>query len=339
MNRNHTEGSTMNRHRPLSLIAALLATVALVAACGGSNGPLGSVPVPSTSPDPSVALGSPDVTPAPSDDRSTEPSDTPSASAGPGTSAGPSPAPTGTTIVRAYFWLGGLPGSEGLVAVLRDVPATKSVAKAAVTAVLAGPTSGESGRSITTAIPDGSQLLGLSIDGGVATVDLSSEFESGGGSASVLTRLGQMVYTLTQFPTVKSVVFQIEGVTKHVFSSEGVVLDKPATRADYVALLPDIWVDRPAFNAAIGNPAHVTGNANVFEATFRISILDASGKVSADVQVMATCGTGCRGTFDTTIPYTVSKGQYGILRVYNPSARDGTPESIRDYRVWLTPKS
>ena len=84
---------------------------------------------------------------------------------------------------------------------------------------------------------------------------------------------------------------------------------------------------------------HVTGNANVFEATFRISILDGAGKTIADVQVMASCGTGCRGTFDTTIPYTVAKAQYGTLRVYNPSAKDGTPESIRDYRVWLTPKS
>ena len=36
--------------------------------------------------------------------------------------------------------------------------------------------------------------------------------------------------------------------------------------------------------------------------------------------------------------YAVSKAQYGTLRAYNPSAKDGTPEDIRDYRVWLTPK-
>ena len=142
-----------------------------------------------------------------------------------------------------------------------------------------------------------------------------------------MTRLGQVVYTLTQFPTVKSVVFQIEGEAVTVFSSEGIVLDGPSTRADYTDLLPDIWVDRPAFNAAIGNPARVTGNANVFEATFRIAILDAAGKTIADEQVMASCGTGCRGTFDVTIPYTVSKGQCGHLRAYSLSAKDGTPES------------
>jgi hypothetical protein len=329
MNRTLTESPTMNRHRSIPLVAVVLAIVALVGACGGNSGSLGSVPVTSASPDPSVALGSPDATPAPSDETSTEPSGAPSASADPGSSAAPTPTPSGTTIVRAYFWLGGLPGSEGLVAVLREIPGTKSVAKAAVNALLGGPTTGEKGRAITTAVPAGSQLLDLSIDKGVATINLSAEFMSGGESSSVQTRLGQVTYTLTQFPTVKSVVFQIEGVQ----------LADAVSRADYVALLPDIWVDRPAFNAAIGNPAHVTGNADVFEATFRMSILDATGKVIADVQVMASCGSGCRGTFDTTIPYAVSKGQYGILRAYNPSAKDGTPESIRDYRVWLTPKS
>jgi hypothetical protein len=326
----------MIRQRPIHLLPILLSIVALVAACGGSSGPLGSVPAPSATAEPSVAQGSPDVTPAPSDTPSNEPS---SSAGAPSSSPTPAPSSTGTTIVRAYFWLGGQPGSEGLVAVLREIPATKGVATAAVNALLAGPTDAEGKREISTAVPDGSQLLGLSIADGVATVDLSAEFESGGGSASVLTRLGQMVYTLTQFPTVKSVVFQIEGVTSKTFSSEGVVLDKPVTRADYVGLLPDIWVDRPAFNAAIGNPAHVTGNANVFEATFRIAILDGSGKTITDVQAMASCGTGCRGTFDVTIPYTVSKAQYGTLRVYDLSAKDGSPESIRDYRVWLTPKA
>jgi hypothetical protein len=317
----------MNRHRPVPLVAVLLATVALIGACNASSGPLGSVPISSASAEPSVAQGSPDATP--SDEPSTTPSDEPSGSTDPGASVTPTPNPSssGTTILRAYFWLGGLPGSDGPVAVLRTIPATKSVATAAVTALLAGPTAAEIGRAITTQIPSGTQLLGLSIDKSVATINLSAEFVGSGDSAAVQTRQAQVTYTLTQFPTVKSVIFQIEGVQ----------LGDAATRTTYAALLPDIWVDRPAFNAAIGNPAHVTGNANVFEATFRMSILDGSGKVIADVQVLATCGSGCRGTFDTTIPYTVGKAQYGILRAYNPSAKDGTPESIRDYRVWLTP--
>ena len=110
----------MTRHRPFPVVAVLLATAAIVvAACGSSNGPLGSVPPASNGPEPSVDLGSPDIPPGPSDEPSDEPSDAPSGSAGPGSSPAPSSSPTGTTILRAYFWLGGLPGSDGLVAVLR----------------------------------------------------------------------------------------------------------------------------------------------------------------------------------------------------------------------------
>ena len=111
-------------------------------------------------------------------------------------------------------------------------------------------------------------------------------------------RLGQVVYTLTQFSTVKSVVFQIEGQTVTVFGSEGIALDGPVGRADFTAQLPSMFVDRPAYGAALGNPGRVTGSADVFEATFRVAVLDGAGKVLADEQVMATCGSGCRGTFD-----------------------------------------
>jgi hypothetical protein len=195
-------------------------------------------------------------------------------------------------------------------------------------ALLAGPNAVERANAISSAVPTGTQLLGITIDNGIATVDLSSEFASAAGGAAYQQRLGQVVYTLTQFPSVKGVNLKIEG------EGDANVLK----RTDYVDLLPSMWVDRPAWGGAIGNPAHVTGTADVFEATFRVAILDGSGKVLADQQVMASCGTGCRGTFDVTVPYDVAKAQYGTLRVYNPSAQDGSPQDVRDYRVWLTPK-
>jgi hypothetical protein len=52
---------------------------------------------------------------------------------------------------------------------------------------------------------------------------------------------------------------------------------------------------------------------------------------------MATCGTGCWGSFKTDVPYTIGKAQYGTLRVFDLSAKDGTPENVTEYRVWLTP--
>lgn len=240
--------------------------------------------------------------------------------------------------MRAYFYLGGEPGTAGLVPLLREVPQTEAVGAAAINALLAGPTANESAeRVITSAVPAESRLLGLSIEGGIATIDLSSEFESGGGSASVLIRLGQVVFTLTQFPTVQSVAFVIEGRPVTVFSSEGIVLDGPVGREDYNDLLPSIFVDRPAYGAAVGNPAQITGSANVFEATFLVTLLDGSGATIAETQAMATCGTGCRGTFDVSVPYVVPSAGWGTLRVWDGSAKDGSPENVREYPVWLTP--
>lgn len=309
------------------------ALVVVLAACSGSTGGLGSVPLPL--PTPSSGAVAPDLTPVPSDAATSAPSTVPSQAPGSSASAA---TPAANMIVRAYFVLGGQPGSAGLVPVLRDLPSAPAVAAAAMNALLAGPTTAESsGRTITTAIPTGTRLLGVTIKNGVATVNLSTEFDSGGGSASMQYRLAQVVYTLTQFTAVKSVVFQIEGQTVTVFGSEGIVLNGPVGRADYTDQLPAIFVDRSAYGAALGNPGRVAGNANVFEATFRVAVIDAGGKTLLDQQVMATCGTGCRGTFDVTVRYTLSKGQWGTLRAYDPSAKDGSPESVREYPVWLTP--
>jgi germination protein M len=330
----------MNVHRPdrsiraMLLVAPILFALA-VSACS-PTGSLGTVPTAPPSTVPSVEPGGPDITPA----ASVEPSSSPVVS-GPSDepSSGPSPsnAPTGTVIVRAYFLLGGGAGVEGLVPTLRNVPATPAVARAAMGVLLDGPQQRAGAGTLSSAIPSGTTLLDLSIRNGTATVDLSREFESGGGSASARRRLGQVVYTLTQFSTVRGVLFQVEGRTVTTFGSEGVVLDGPQARADFVDLLPSMFVDRPAFGAAAGNPTRITGNADVFEATFRIAIVDGSGRTIADQQAMATCGSGCRGTFDVSISYKVAKAQWGILRVYDPSEKDGSPQEIRDYPVWLTP--
>jgi germination protein M len=312
-------------HRLPALLTAMTLVVA-VAACSPGGG-LGQVPSRAPTPAPSVDQGEPDITPAPSGGPSSSPAGSPDPSASPA-----------TTVVRAYFYYGGELGTAGLVPLLREVPETRAVATAAMQALLEGPTSDESGeREITSAVPDGSRLLGLTIEDGVATVDLSSEFESGGGSMSVFVRLGQVVYTLTQFPTVQTVRLEIEGQPVTVFSSEGVILDGPLGRDQYADLLPAIFVDRPAYGAAIGNPARVTGSANVFEASFLITLLDGDGNQILETPAMATCGTGCRGTFDVTLPYSVSEAGWGTLRVWEASAMDGSPQNVRDYRVWLTP--
>ena len=333
----------MNRRHPILAVLAFAVLTVAAAACG-PTGALGTVPPEPHTPTPSIESGPPDLTPGPSTSPSATPGSTPSSSPGgtPAETPNPTPTPTqasgDTMVIRAYYVLDGEVGVEGLVPTLREVPETTAVARAAMETLLRGEILGDYSR-LSTAIPTGTRLLGLSIRDGIATVDLSREFESGGGSASAFRRLGQVVYTLTQFSTVQAVLFQVEGRTVTTFGSEGIVLEGPQARDDFLDILPSIFVDRPAYGAAAGNPARVTGNADVFEATFRIAILDGAGRKLVDQQAMATCGTGCRGTFDATLRYDVAKAQWGTLRTYFGSAKDGTPTDVRDYPVWLTPAS
>lgn len=332
-------GADRVQHSHLHSILVLLAAVAIVgAACtasGGDGGPVPSIP-PSSAP--SVDPGSPEPTPGSSPSPSPTLSPEPSPSGSPEPS--PSASPAGITIVRAYFLMvDPVSGEPGLVPVLREVPKTVAVATAAVRELLEGPNERELAAepSLLTTVPAGTELLGISIADRIATVDLTREFQSGGGSESVISRLAQVVYTVTQFPTVDAVTFRLDGEPVTVFSGEGVLLDEPVGREDYYEQLPEIFVDRPAWGATAGNPLRVTGLTRVFEATFAIRVFDADGSVVADVlPVTATCGTGCWGTFDVTIPYDVPSDQWGTLRVYELSAKDGQPINIRDYPVWLT---
>jgi germination protein M len=321
-------------------LVILVAVVALAAACSPSAGSLGSIAAPTPTDEPSVELPSQDSTPG-IESPSVDPTASPAGSGASTPTASPAvtPATSGTMIVRAYFFLGSFTGNAGLAPVLREVTKTKAVANAAVQALLGGPQGKEinSSPAMYTDVPDGTRLLGLSIADGVATVNLSQEFASDGERASFIGRLAQVVYTLTQFPSVDKVAFELDGQRLTAFGDLD-VLEGPVGRSDY-HLLPAIFVDRPAWGAAIGNPARVSGLANVFEATFRVQVLDGGGRTLVDQQVMASCGTGCWGTFSKELPYSVSKAQWGTLRVFDRSAKDGSPENVTEYPVWLTPAS
>ena len=259
-------------------------------------------------------------------------------------SAGSSSAPTGgpTITVRAYFFRGTLTENGGLVAVERVVPQLEPVGStetSALAALLAGPNAAELAATppLYSVMPPGTRLLGYETgEGGLRTVDLSSEFEAA-GSANAKGRLAQVVYTLTQFPGVTNVQLKIDGKPITVFSDAQLPLDPPVDRSDYTDQLPVVFLDTPAWGAPLGNPAHLAGLANAFEAQFLIRILGADGKELAKAQVKASCGTGCWGTFDTTLPYTVAGAGPGRVQAYELSEVDGSIVNLTEYPVRLNP--
>lgn len=226
-----------------------------------------------------------------------------------------------------------------LWSVKRTMPSTQRVGTAALQALFDGPNDEEITGDVGTAVPEGTQLLGLEIADGVATVNLTSEFESGGGSLSMTMRLAQVVYTLTQFQTVKGVRFELDGRPVDVFSGEGIVLDHPVGRKDYEQLLPTILVSSPTPWAEVSNPVTVAGSANVFEANVTVRILDEQNREIAHTFTTATCGTGCRGTFSVEVPYDVDERQQGVILVQDDDAAGvGKPPHEVRIPVILTPK-
>jgi len=211
------------------------------------------------------------------------------------------------------------------------------VGRIALNDLLSGPSTAERGAFIGSEIPDGTELLGLDIEGGVATVDLSDEFGEGGSTLEETARLAQVVYTITQFDTVRSVRFRIAGEPVEVFGSHGIALDRPQTRRGYQVLLPAILVESPTIGERVDNPVTISGTANVFEATVSLRILNARGKEIAATFTTATCGTGCRGDYSVSVGYRVDREQPGIIEVFESSAEDGRPMNVVRIPVTLTP--
>lgn len=325
--------------RQAIIAAAVLAVLA--AACGsdgvGSAGPVTTLPAldpisPTTTIGPTTTAPPATVLPG-----TTTP-----------TTAAPSPT-TSTTVpedlppraTRVYFLLDSddpvRPGPL-LVPVHREIPGTLAVATNSIAALLAGPTAAERAAdpALSTAIPDDVELNGISVADGIASIDLSESFAAGAGTFAEFARLGQIVYTLTQFPTVDSVELLLDGVPVTEFASHGIGLDRPQTRADYETLLPFIFVDGPAYGGRAGNPLRVTGVASVFEATFEYELLDTGGGILAEGFVTGGSGIGF-GPFDFTVAYDVAAPQLGSLVVFEISAVDGQRINERAHPVELKP--
>jgi Immunoglobulin-like domain of bacterial spore germination/Sporulation and spore germination len=199
-------------------------------------------------------------------------------------------------VISVYFLRDGKVGLTRRNAILGA-----KVGTGAVEQLLAGPTSTDRAAGLTTAIPAGTRLERLSIDAGTATADFSRELSPAAAA--------QVVYTLTQFPTVRRA--SIDGAA-------------PLGRADLEELTPPILVEVPAPGDSVSSPLRITGTANTFEATFQVEILDASGHVVGKRFVTATSGSGTRGTFQAKVPFRVAEKEPGKLVVYELSAEDGS---------------
>ncbi len=184
------------------------------------------------------------------------------ASGGSDPTGGPAPGPGSTSAVSLYFTQG-----DTLHRILRTIPKVAGIGAATLRALLAGPTPEEARSGVGSAIPSGTRLLGLTIDGSVARVDLSRQFEVTGNEEGVTVSVAQITCTIGQFDTVKGVRFAIDGEDVGVVSGDGTVTDRPLTCGSYARFNPasprsesGIW----PYTSAAESDAAVSGGDRSF---------------------------------------------------------------------------
>ena len=180
---------------------------------------------------------------------------------------------------------------NALVPVTVPVAHTEAVATAALTALISGAPHG-----YRSALTGDISLKSVAISNGVASVRLA------GGTLSHAA-MGQVVYTLTRFPTITSVDGQ--------------------TRGDYADLTPNaaIFIAEPLRDSEVPSPVHASGTADVFEATLAVDVWSGGKKLRTET-LTATAGTGTRGDWSATFDLPPGPAK---LVFYEPSAEDGHP--------------
>jgi hypothetical protein len=227
---------------------------------------------------------------------------TTSATPPPTTPTTSTPAPQAKLAVRIYLV------RDGRVApVSRLVPDTPAVGQAALDELRSGPTAAERSDGLSTAIGN-LRLTGLSIRDGEADL----------GQLTHVSQLAeaQIVYTLTQFPSVRKVRIGDD------------VLD----RSDLEDVTPVILVESPLPGATVTSPIVVSGTSNTFEATMRVEIRRGA-EVLVSETVTASSGSGERGTFDASLDVDASPGPITLV-AFEPSAENGQP--LHTVRIPLT---
>ena len=138
--------------------------------------------------------------------------------------------PVGAQTVQVY-WVKGAGKFEAVPTKISLKQADKpdAVLQAAFDSLLAGPKDA----TVSSEIPQGTKLRSLSVKNEGVYVDLSAEFSSGGGSSSMTSRLGQVIYTATSLKPNTKVWISVEGKPLELLGGEGLEVAQPSTRQTF----------------------------------------------------------------------------------------------------------
>ncbi len=135
--------------------------------------------------------------------------------------------------VRIFFVKVNNDGEIDLKSELKSVYVGKTPLSKSLEALLAGPDTQDINRGLLTLIPEGAQLLSTTIKDGVAYLNFNEMFRFNPlGVEGYIAQIKQIVYTATEFESVDSVQFSIDGVRQEYLGPEGVYIGRPISRKD-----------------------------------------------------------------------------------------------------------
>ena len=132
-----------------------------------------------------------------------------------------------------YFVFFSPSGDIKLSKINRKVQVAGSPLQAVMDVLLEGATPDELNQGYLSLIPPGTKLRSIRVSDGIATMDFSEEFMFNTfGPEGMRNQLKQIIYTASEFPTVKAVQFLIDG-KKVDYISEGVKTKEPLTKNSF----------------------------------------------------------------------------------------------------------
>jgi germination protein M len=266
----------------------------------------------------------------------------PGATSSPTSSATATPAPsgTGTTQVRIYYLISSK-DKLYLAPEKHQIPRTPTIARSALEELVHGKAQDP---DHTTPFPAASKINSVTAASGVATVDWSADVLTASvGSRAEALGIQSVVYTLTEFSTIKKVRFTVEGKDRGAASNGRTIEDwwghaglagQPWDRDPPIDVLEPITLFSPVDGASSAGLIKLIGEASTFEANVGIVLRDATGKAVVETSTTASIGAPARGSFTKSIRFTApSSVQTWTLEVSEESAEDGSVVFLEDRSI------